>query len=201
MRGQRPASTRKREDLPQPLGPMIMTHRPGGTSKLSSRTKGVPSGELSATLHSTARLWVLCTSASQLWSAFRFYTQPACAVRILDSMPWTIESSCAKLDGLHRCHAAMRYLQPHAELCPKCFHSMPDSLHCALLFGSCPRLDFSRLQVLCACMTCLHLCWASMHYQRSVAYRAARGGVWRSLCASASLLTRLLNQLPTCGRR
>ena len=49
-RGHRPASTLNRLDLPLPLGPMIMTLRPGGTSKVSSRTSLVPSGEFSATL-------------------------------------------------------------------------------------------------------------------------------------------------------
>lgn len=49
-RGQSPDSTLNREDFPQPFGPMTNTERPTGTSKVSSRTKGVPSGALSATL-------------------------------------------------------------------------------------------------------------------------------------------------------
>ena len=53
-RGQRPDSTLKREDLPQPLGPITSTERPVGTSKVSSLTSGVPSGAFRATLHCTS---------------------------------------------------------------------------------------------------------------------------------------------------
>ena len=49
-RGHRPESTRNRLDLPDPLGPITRTDLPGGTEKVSSRTRGVPSGALSATL-------------------------------------------------------------------------------------------------------------------------------------------------------
>ena len=49
-RGHSPESTLKSEDLPQPLGPITSTERPTGTSKVSSRTSGVPSGALRATL-------------------------------------------------------------------------------------------------------------------------------------------------------
>ncbi len=52
-RGQRPDSTLKREDLPQPFGPITSTERPVGTSKVSSLTSGVPSGAFRATLHCT----------------------------------------------------------------------------------------------------------------------------------------------------
>ncbi len=48
--GQRPASTRNRLLLPEPLGPMMMTERPGGTSNVSSLTSTVPSGAYSASL-------------------------------------------------------------------------------------------------------------------------------------------------------
>ena len=40
--------------------PMIMQDRPGGTSKLSSRTRHVPSGELSATLAKRSATFNLC---------------------------------------------------------------------------------------------------------------------------------------------
>ena len=56
-RGQSPERTRKRLDLPEPLGPMTRTLRPGGTSKLSSRTSGVPSGAFSATLRVRMHMW------------------------------------------------------------------------------------------------------------------------------------------------
>ena len=49
--GHSPASTRKRELLPLPLGPMIITDSPRLTWKVRSRTRGVPSGAFSATLH------------------------------------------------------------------------------------------------------------------------------------------------------
>lgn len=49
-RGHSPESTLKSEDLPQPLGPITSTERPTGTSNVSSRTSGVPSGALRATL-------------------------------------------------------------------------------------------------------------------------------------------------------
>lgn len=66
-KGQRPARTRKRLDLPLPLGPMIMMDVPGGTSKVRSRTSGVPSGLFKATLlpatshqHSVHKSWQPC---------------------------------------------------------------------------------------------------------------------------------------------
>ena len=49
-RGHNPAATLNKEDFPEPLGPMMMTLDPGGTSKESSRSKGVPSGEERYTL-------------------------------------------------------------------------------------------------------------------------------------------------------
>ena len=53
--GHSPASTRKRELLPLPLGPMIITDCPRLTWKVRSRTRGVPSGAFSATLHQLTR--------------------------------------------------------------------------------------------------------------------------------------------------
>ena len=50
-RGQSPAKTRKRLDFPEPFGPITIMLLPGGTSKVSSLTSFVPSGELRATLH------------------------------------------------------------------------------------------------------------------------------------------------------
>ena len=61
-RGQRPARTRKRLDLPLPLGPMIMMEVPGGTSKVRSRTRGVPSGLFSATLQGQT---ILCPASPE----------------------------------------------------------------------------------------------------------------------------------------
>ena len=51
-KGQSPARTLNRLDFPEPLGPMTMMLLPGGTSKVSSLTSFVPSGEFSATLRS-----------------------------------------------------------------------------------------------------------------------------------------------------
>ena len=67
-RGHSPASTLNRLDLPEPLGPMTMMLRPGGTSNVSSLTSLVPSGELRATLHratASARLAVATHNGQQ----------------------------------------------------------------------------------------------------------------------------------------
>ncbi len=71
-RGQRPDSTLKSEDLPQPLGPITSTERPVGTSKVSSLTSGVPSGAFRATLH--------CTFLSPRRLQYIFPDRPACRV-------------------------------------------------------------------------------------------------------------------------
>lgn len=106
--GHRPASTRKRLLLPDPLGPMMMTDRPGGTSNVSSFTSTVPSGAYSASLRCRQRA---STSTASRWGSV-IVPRERTAGRIAQSQPFIRRSLGAEVIGvLRKPHGSLAHQQ------------------------------------------------------------------------------------------